>query len=88
MRSMQTADIEREIRNFLIEHFLSGRDEKLRDDGLLLGDLIDSAGTLELVAYLQEHFAITVEDDEVVPGNLDTVNNLVAYVSRKLGARV
>jgi acyl carrier protein len=85
---MQTADIEREIRNFLIEHFLSGRDEKLRDDGLLLGDLIDSAGTLELVAYLQEHFAITVEDDEVVPGNLDTVNNLVAYVSRKLGARV
>jgi len=85
---MQTADIEREIRSFLVEHFLSGRGEKLRDDGLLLGDLIDSAGTLELVAYLQEHFAITVEDDEVVPGNLDTVNNLVAYVSRKLGARV
>jgi acyl carrier protein len=85
---MQTTDIEREIRSFLIQHFLSGRGEKLRDDGLLLGDLIDSAGTLELVAYLQEHFAITVEDDEVVPGNLDTVNNLVAYVSRKLGARV
>jgi hypothetical protein len=29
-----------------------------------------------------------VEDDEVVPGNLDTVNSLVAFVSRKLGARV
>jgi acyl carrier protein len=85
---MQTADIEREIRGFLIQHFLSGRDEKLRDDGSLLGDLIDSAGTLELIAYLQEHFAITVEDDEVVPGNLDTVNSLVAFVSRKLGARV
>ena len=85
---MQTADIEREIRGFLIKHFLSGRDEKLRDDGSLLGDLIDSAGTLELIAYLQEHFAITVEDDEVVPSNLDTVNSLVAYVSRKLGARV
>jgi len=85
---MQTADIEREIRGFLIQHFLSGRDEKLRDDGSLLGDLIDSAGTLELIAYLQEHFAITVEDDEVVPSNLDTVNSLVAYVSRKLGARV
>jgi acyl carrier protein len=85
---MQTADIEREIRGFLIQHFLSGRDEKLHDDGSLLGDLIDSAGTLELIAYLQEHFAITVEDDEVVPGNLDTVNSLVAYVSRKLGARV
>jgi len=85
---MQTADIEREIRGFLIQHFLSGRDEKLRDDGSLLGDLIDSAGTLELIAYLQEHFAITVEDEEVVPGNLDTVNSLVAFVSRKLGARV
>ncbi len=85
---MQTTDIEREVRSFLIQHFLSGHSEKLRDDGSLLGDLIDSAGTLELIAYLQEHFAITVEDDEVMPSNFDTVNSLVAYVSRKLGARV
>jgi acyl carrier protein len=86
MQSIQTTEIEREIRNFVVEHFLSGHAEKLRDDGSLLGDVIDSMGVLDLVAFLQDRFKITVEDEEVVPGNLDTVKNLAAYVARKLGA--
>jgi acyl carrier protein len=83
-----TVDIEQEIRNFLVKQFLEGRAEKLRDDGSLLGDVIDSVGVLELVTYLQERFAINVEDEEVVPSNLDSVHNLVAYVARKLGTTV
>jgi acyl carrier protein len=86
MQSIQTTEIEREIRNFVVEHFLSGHAEKLRDDGSLLGDVIDSMGVLDLVAFLQDRFKITVEDEEVVPGNLDTIKNLAAYVARKLGA--
>jgi acyl carrier protein len=87
MQSIQTTEIEREIRNFVVEHFLSGHAEKLRDDGSLLGDVIDSMGVLDLVAFLQDRFKITVEDEEVVPGNLDTIKNLAAYVARKLGAK-
>jgi acyl carrier protein len=83
-----TVDIEQEIRNFLVKQFLEGRAEKLRDDGSLLGDVIDSVGVLELVTYLQERFAINVEDEDVVPSNLDSVHNLVAYVARKLGTTV
>jgi acyl carrier protein len=45
-------------------------------------------GVLELVTYLQERFAINVEDEDVVPSNLDSVHNLVAYVARKLGTTV
>jgi acyl carrier protein len=85
IRSMQTVDIERDVRTYIVEHFLSGNAGKLRADGSLLGDVIDSMGVLDLVAYLQDHFHFTVEDDEVVPGNLDTINNLVAYINRKLG---
>jgi acyl carrier protein len=84
IRSTQTADIEREIRSFLVAHFLSGRAENLRADGSLLGNVIDSLGVLDLVTYLQDRFKITVEDEEVIPGNLDTINNLVAFVARKL----
>ena len=87
IQSTQTAEIEREVRNFVVEHFLSGHAEKLRDDGSLLGDVIDSMGVLDLVAYLQERFKITVEDEEVIPSNLDTINNLAAYVARKLDAK-
>jgi acyl carrier protein len=88
MQSIQTTEIEREVRDFVVKHFLSGHAEKLRDDGSLLGDVIDSTGVLELVAYLQDRFNITVEDEEVVPANLDTVNSLAIFVARKLNAGV
>jgi len=83
---MQTVHIERDIRGFIVQQFLSGNASKLSVDGSLLGDVIDSMGVLDLVAYLQDHFGIIVEDDEVIPSNLDNVNNLVTYVERKLSA--
>lgn len=86
MQSMRTSEIEREVRSFVIEHFLSGHASKLHDDGSLLGEVIDSMGVLDLVMFLQDRFKITVEDEEVVPSNLDTVKNLAAYVAKKLGA--
>ena len=86
LQSMRKAEIEREIRNFLVEHFLSGHAEKLRDDGSLLGNVVDSVGVLDLVSFLQDRFKITVDDEDVVPSNLDTVNHLVAFVARKLSA--
>jgi acyl carrier protein len=81
---METAEIERDVRRFLIDQFFFGRAEELRTDGSLLGSVIDSTGVLLLITYLQDQFAITVEDDEVVPANLDSVNSVVAYVAGKL----
>jgi acyl carrier protein len=81
---MQKTEIEQDVRNFLIKTFLFGRAEALNDDQSLLGGVIDSTGAIELVMFLQDHFAITVEDDEVIPENFDSVKNVVAYVERKL----
>jgi acyl carrier protein len=81
---MQTKDIELEIRTFLVDNFLLGRKEKLRDDELLLGNVVDSTGVVELVVFLQEHFEVTVEDEEVNPENLGSVQNAVAFIERKL----
>ncbi len=81
---MRTMDIEREIRSFLIDNFLFGRTEEWRDHVSLLGNVIDSTGAIELVTFLQDRFAITVEDTEVVPENFDTLENVVVYVERKL----
>ncbi len=80
---MQT-DVDREIRKFLIENFLFGRSEELRDDKTLLGNVIDSTGVLELVVFLQERFDITVEDEDIIPENLNSVKDVVAYITRKL----
>jgi acyl carrier protein len=86
---MHTANIEHEIHNFIVENFLFGKADELRqDDSLLAKGVIDSTGVLELVTFLQEHFAITVEDEEVIPDNLDSIKYLVAFVSRKLNVKV
>jgi len=84
---MQTIDIEREIRSFLVDNFLFGRTEEWRDHVSLLGNVIDSTGAIELVTFLQDRFAITVDDNEVVPENFDTLENVVAYVERKLRSK-
>ena len=88
MQTMQTTEIEREIRSFLVNNFLFGSAEALCDDESLLGNVIDSSGTIELIMFLQDRFAITVEDEEIaIPENFDSLKNVVAYVARKLASK-
>jgi acyl carrier protein len=85
---MQTADIEREMRVFLVNNFLFGRSDALDDNAALLGGVIDSTGVIELVMFLQEKFSITIEDEEVaVPENFESLRNVVGFVERKMQAR-
>ena len=74
------------IREFVIENFLFGSDDGLEDEtSFLESGIIDSTGILELVNFLEEEFEIKVEDEELVPENLDSVINVVNYLQRKLG---
>jgi acyl carrier protein len=80
---MQT--IEQEIRQFIIDNFLFGEEDSrlCNDDSFLQQGVIDSTGVLELVAFLEEKYAIQIKDDELVPANLDCVNDLVRFIDRK-----
>ena len=82
-------DIKQSIREFVETSFLfrEGR-ERLGDDESLLGaGLIDSTGILELVSYLESAFGIVVQDEEIVPENLDSVGQIAAYVEMKHAAQ-
>jgi len=57
-------------------------------DSLLEKGVIDSTGVLELVAFLEERYAIEVQDDEVIPDNLDSVTKVATYVTSKLSYAV
>jgi len=48
--------------------------------------VIDSTGVLELVGFLEENFGIRIQDEELVPENLDTIDNIVQFVTTKRGA--
>jgi acyl carrier protein len=86
---LHTPDIEREVRIFVVTNFLFGQPLELRaEDSLLGAGVIDSTGVLELVDFLEEQYAIKVEDEEVIPGNLDSVKNIATYVARKISCVV
>ena len=73
------------IREFIIENFLfDASDDALQNETSFLEQgIIDSTGVLELVDWLEEEFEINVEDEELIPENLDSVNLLSAYILRK-----
>jgi acyl carrier protein len=61
-----------------------GKEFKLQDsDSLLENGVVDSLGILELVKVLESRFHVSVEEDELSPENLDSIESLTAYLRRK-----
>jgi acyl carrier protein len=80
------ASMKSEIRQFIADRFLFGDDKKLGDDDSLLeAGIIDSNGILELINYLEERYGIKVNDDELMPENLDTIASIAAFLAKKAG---
>ena len=75
-----------ELRALVVENLLFGQLEGRLDDGdsFLEKGIIDSTGVLELVSLLEERYSIRVEDEDLIPQNLDSVNGLKRYVESKL----
>lgn len=79
-------DIGKITRTFITKNFLSSDRSKMLEDStsFLESGLVDSTGVLEIIQFLEETFAISVDDDELIPENLDSIENLRAFVARKL----
>ncbi len=73
------------VREFVVENFLFGDGESLKEDTSFLEEgIIDSTGILELIMFLEETYSIKVEDDEVIPENLDNLQKIARFIDRKL----
>jgi len=74
-----------QIRSFILENFILEKPEDLADDASMLErGIMDSTGVLELVAFLESTYEIKVEDEELIPENLDSIRNIVGYLEKKL----
>jgi len=84
---MASIDIRGMMREYIRDRFMIGKSaETLKDTDLLLEKgILDSTGVLELVGFIEETFSFSVEDEELVPDNLGSVENIVRYVERKAG---
>jgi len=85
--------IAQEIKDFVVSNFLFGQEGGglAPDQSFLESGIIDSTGVLELVGFLEQQYSITVADRELLPENLDSIQNATRFVTRKLegqGAQV
>jgi len=73
------------VRKYILENYLFSDDQSALadDDSFLDKGIIDSTGILEVIYFLEDDFGITVEDDEMMPENLDSVNNIVSFIEKK-----
>ena len=81
----ESAAIESQLRQFIVSNFgfrgaTADLDKKadLLDQGIL-----DSTGVLEVIAFLEEEFQIKVQDNEMVPDNLSSIDRMLGFVARK-----
>jgi acyl carrier protein len=77
------------ITDFISKNFQhNGESIVIRDnDSLMEKGLIDSTGVLELVLFIEETFGFRVEDEELIPENLDSINRLITYIKSKNHSR-
>lgn len=78
-------NMKKTIRQYILGNLLFTEDEStLQDnDSFLDQGIIDSTGVLEIILFIEETFDIKVNDDEMLPANLDSVDNLTDFINRK-----
>lgn len=76
--------LQEDIRTFIVENFLFGDEGGLSNDSSFVKEgIVDSTGILQLVAFIQDQYLIAVEDEELIPENLDSVSRVTAFIEAK-----
>lgn len=86
MAAIDQITIKQRIREFIGETFLIGNEkEKLGDnDSFMQKGIVDSTGILEVATFIENEYGISISDNEMIPDNLDSIDNLARFVAKKL----
>lgn len=82
---MNEQQIKGHIKEYIINNFLFGSEDTIIEDhdSFLKKGIIDSTGILELIGFIEENYQVKVEDHELLPENLDTLNNVTRFILTK-----
>ena len=76
------------VRRFLLDTIVMADDLEIGDETSFMdAHILDSTGFIELITFVEETFGITVEDEEMLPENFDSLRNIDDYLARKRAAR-
>ena len=82
-------EIEGTIRRFIVEELMFQKDETVLkvDDSLLEKRVIDSAGMLELVSFLEKQYGIAIGRTDIIPENFETIQSISQLIHAKSQGR-
>lgn len=86
MNTVEVKDIiQTQIRAFILDNYLFGNEDMMiaPDESFMESGIIDSLGITELVEFCENTYGITIGDEELIPENLDSLNNIAAFIKRK-----
>lgn len=73
------------VKKYIVDRFLFGDGSEFSDDiSFIENGIIDSTGILELVSFLEETYNIKVHDEELLPENLDSLQNIAGFLQKKI----
>jgi acyl carrier protein len=74
------------VRDFILENYLFTTDTEALglDDSLLERGIVDSSGMMEVIFFIEEQLGVAMREDEMTPDNLDSVNKITGFVTRRL----
>ena len=77
-------DTKKQVRDFITRNFYAAASGDVADDASLLTlGIIDSTGVLEVIGFIEDQFGVHVEDQEMVPENLDSIAQIAAFIEKK-----
>jgi len=79
-------EIKEQVRSFVTSNFYVANPAALENGASLLElGIIDSTGVLEVIFFIEDTFGIKVEDNEMLPDNLDSIDRIAGFIARKKG---
>ena len=73
-----------EIRTYLMAHRANQNIETFSDaDSLLEMGVIDSMTMVDLITHLETTYKISIDEDDMMPENFDSIGAIVGYVESK-----
>jgi acyl carrier protein len=70
------------LRDFIRRQFLFDEDATLEDDDPLLPEVIDSLGVMEVVDFVEQHYGVSISDDDLLADNFQSLNAIAALIDR------
>ena len=75
------------VREFISEFFYVTDPAALEDDRSLIDSgIVDSTGMMDVIVFLETEYGFHVEDEEMVPENLESIGQITRFVERKTAA--